>query len=225
MKTLLTTMAAAAIALVAIPAQADTVLHVMSWQPAYVDSTDYWKKTIDGFEAENPGVKVESNFIAFAQYLPALTAMIASDTLPDVFNGGTKTGELGRSGHLVNFKDVFDDKFFAQYGRRQRVFCASLADVFDNAVPAQWRIELMKLIEQTPNLDWLLLTKRIGNAAEMLEKAVRATNHGRWGWRDNVFANVWIGATVVNQEEADRDIPKLLATPAAIRAFIEAHAV
>ena len=115
MKTLLTTMAAAAIALVAIPAQADTVLHVMSWQPAYVDSTDYWKKTIDGFEAENPGVKVESNFIAFAQYLPALTAMIASDTLPDVFNGGTKTGELGRSGHLVNFKDVFDDKFFAQF--------------------------------------------------------------------------------------------------------------
>ena len=30
-------------------------------------------------------------------------------------------------------------------------------------------------------------------------------------------ANVWIGATVVNQEEADRDIPKLLAVPAAKR--------
>ncbi len=100
---------------------------------------------------------------------------------------------------------------------RRRVFCASLADVFDNAVPAQWRIELFKLIEQTPNLDWLLLSKRIGNAAEMLEQAVRPINHGRWGWRDNVFPNVRIGATIVNQEEADRDIPKLLATPASIR--------
>lgn len=48
---------------------------------------------------------------------------------------------------------------------RRRVFCASLADVFDNEVPVQWRIDLMKLIVETPNLDWLLLTKRIGNAA------------------------------------------------------------
>jgi protein gp37 len=100
---------------------------------------------------------------------------------------------------------------------RARVFCASFADVFDNEVSAQWRFDLIKLIEQTPNLDWLLLTKRIGNAAEMLEQAVRAINHGRWGWEDNVFQNVWIGATVVNQEEADRDIPKLLRTPAAKR--------
>ena len=63
----------------------------MSWQPAYVAGTPYWDKTIAGFEAENPGVKVESNFVAFSQYLPTLTAMIAGGSLPDVFNGGTKT--------------------------------------------------------------------------------------------------------------------------------------
>ena len=97
------------------PVQAETTLHVMSWQSAYVAGTDYWDKTVAGFEAENPGVKVESNFVAFSQYLPTLTAMIASDSLPDVFNGGTKTGELGRSGHLVNYKDVFDDAFFARF--------------------------------------------------------------------------------------------------------------
>lgn len=107
--------------------------------------------------------------------------------------------------------------FFAKHGRRQRVFCASLADVFDNEVPAQWRIELMRLIIDTPNLDWLLLTKRIGNAAEMLERAFRAVHVGREGWADNVPPNVWIGATIVNQAEAARDIPKLLATPAAVR--------
>jgi len=109
------TAGAAVFAAIVQPAVAETTLHVMSWQPAYIDGTDYWNKTVAGFEAENPGVKVESNFVAFSQYLPTLTAMIASDSLPDVFNGGTKTGELGRSGHLVNYKDVFDDTFFGRF--------------------------------------------------------------------------------------------------------------
>lgn len=90
---------------------------------------------------------------------------------------------------------------------RPRVFCASLADVFDNQVQAQWREDLFELIRMTPHLDWLLLTKRIGNAARMLpEKFGPAT-----------YPNAWIGVTVVNQEGADRDIPKLLAVPAARR--------
>jgi protein gp37 len=110
---------------------------------------------------------------------------------------------------------AFDFQF--QHGRRRRVFCASLADVFDNEVPGQWRIELMRLIVETPDLDWLLLTKRIGNAAGMLETAFRAVHQGREGWADNVPPNVWIGATVVNQAEADRDLPKLQRVPAAVR--------
>ena len=111
------------------------------------------------------------------------------------------------------------DAFMAQHGRRQRVFCASLADVFDNAVDPQWRVDLFNLILSTPNLDWLLLTKRIGNAARMIEdtlpasmKALPADHPLAWPW-----PNVWIGATITSQAEADRDIPKLLATPAAKR--------
>ena len=42
-------------------------------------------------------------------------------------------------------------------GIRYRVFCASLADVFDNSVPPEWRVELFRLIRETPHLDWLLL--------------------------------------------------------------------
>lgn len=98
-------------------------------------------------------------------------------------------------------------RFQAEHGRRQRVFCASLADVFDNEVPDSWREDLFALIEATPHLDWLLLTKRIGNAANMLP----------WSACSSAWGNVWIGATVVNQTEADRDIPKLLGTPAAKR--------
>lgn len=100
---------------------------------------------------------------------------------------------------------------------RRRVFCASLADVFDNEVPREWRADLFTLIRYTPNLDWLLLTKRIGNAANMIAEAMRdqgepADETAGWPW-----PNVWLGATIVNQEEADRDIPKLLATPARVR--------
>jgi protein gp37 len=103
--------------------------------------------------------------------------------------------------------------FFAQHGRRRRVFCASLADVFDNQVDPQWRVDLFRLIAATPNLDWLLLTKRIGNARSMYQVATGAIGCMHHDWP----ANVWLGATVVNQEEADRDIPKLLATPAVKR--------
>lgn len=112
------------------------------------------------------------------------------------------------------------DAFLAEHGRRRRVFCASLADVFDNEVPDHWRWDLFRVIAATPNLDWLLLTKRIGNARTMLNEVAEAVEDdfvGASTWDRSPWANVWIGATVVNQDEADRDIPKLLDTPAAVR--------
>jgi protein gp37 len=91
-------------------------------------------------------------------------------------------------------------------GQRRRVFCASLADVFDNAVPQEWREDLWRLVDATPHLDWLLLTKRpqlIMNRLPIDWKGGRP--------------NVWLGTTVENQAEADRRIPHLLAVPAAKR--------
>lgn len=104
----------------------------------------------------------------------------------------------------------------AAAGERRRVFCASLADVFDNQVPPAWRADLFDLIRKTPHLDWLLLTKRIGNAERMIKGALfdgdLLSPESMWPW-----PNVWIGATICNQEEAERDIPKLLTTEARIR--------
>jgi protein gp37 len=99
------------------------------------------------------------------------------------------------------------EAFAEAHGRRQRVFCASLADVFDNAVDPGWRRDLFDLIDETPMLDWLLLTKRIGNVMPMLADL----------GRECLPVHVWLGATIVNQEEADRDIPKLLDARAAVR--------
>jgi protein gp37 len=87
-------------------------------------------------------------------------------------------------------------------GHRPRVFCASLADVFDNEAPQEWRDDLWQLLRETPNLRWILLTKRIGNAAKMLPS-------------DWPFPNAGLMSTLENQEVWDRDYPKLARTPAA----------
>lgn len=89
-------------------------------------------------------------------------------------------------------------------GVRRRVFCASLADVFDNQVDgSDWLEQLWTLIRATPSLDWLLLTKRPQN--------MRARMPDDWG---RGWSNVWLGTTVENQTEADRRIPALLSVPA-----------
>ncbi len=89
-------------------------------------------------------------------------------------------------------------------GRRARVFCASMADVFDAKAPRLALDRLWQLIEETPWLDWLLLTKRIERAAKVIP------------WmkpRDNV----WVGTSIEDQETADHRMPFLLEMPASVR--------
>jgi len=77
-----------------------------------------------------------------------------------------------------------------------------------SSIRFDWRLDLFLLIERTTNLDWMLLTKRPENIRRFIPPS----------WRDyGCPANVWLGCTVVNQAEADRDIPKLLAVPARVR--------
>lgn len=90
-------------------------------------------------------------------------------------------------------------------GTRRRVFCASLADVFeDRADLDPMRADLWRLIKQTPSLDWLLLTKRPARMASW------AAEHG---WPENA----WAGTTVEDQRRADERIPALLQVPARVR--------
>jgi protein gp37 len=95
--------------------------------------------------------------------------------------------------------------FLRSHGRRQRVFCASLADWLDNKVPRAWRNDLLDLIDATPGLDWLLLTKRSQNAA----KLVPADWFGR--------ANVWLGTTAEDAIRYQQRWPLLAKIPAAVR--------
>lgn len=113
----------------------------------------------------------------------------------------------------LEFSDAHWDKLSrwshaaAKRGEQPKVF-PSMCDPLDNEVHAGLRDRFWHAIQNTPSLTWLVLTKRIGNAQKMLPQA----------WLKNGWPkNFWLGATVVNQEEADRDIPKLLAVPARVR--------
>lgn len=90
-------------------------------------------------------------------------------------------------------------------GVRRRVFCASLADVFDNRWELGWRTDMWGVIRACPALDFQLLTKRPQNIPDMLPPT----------WGDG-WPNVWLGCTAENQTEANRRIPHLLAVPAAV---------
>lgn len=98
-------------------------------------------------------------------------------------------------------------------GVRARVFCASMADVFeDHPEVGPHRERLFSLIEQTPWLDWLLLTKRPQNVVSM----------ARESWAAGFPSNVWMGTSTEHQAAADERIPYLLAIPAAVR-FLSAE--
>lgn len=96
-------------------------------------------------------------------------------------------------------------------GRRQRVFCASLADFFDHEVDKLgWRDDVWQIIRETPYLDWLILTKRPELIADRLPLD--------WGMG---YSNVWLGTTVGCQDSLFR-LKALLHVPASIH-FLSAE--
>ena len=110
------------------------------------------------------------------------------------------------------------DRAAKEAGERHRVFCASMADVFEGSetMPKEsWpqvrnaRVRLFHLISETPNLDWLLLTKRPQNVMRFC--------HEERSWSESMPPNCWIGTSVEDQETADARIPHLLEIPARVR--------
>jgi len=96
-------------------------------------------------------------------------------------------------------------------GTRIKVFCHSLADVFDHEAPPGAREDLWKLIAATPNLDWQLLTKRPQNF-----------NFLPWAADGVPWKNVWLGVSAENVKEAERRIPLLRAWNATVK-FVSAE--
>ena len=104
---------------------------------------------------------------------------------------------------------------------RPRVLCPTLGDWLDPEVCSEWRSDLLCLIRATPNLTWMLLSKRPEGFAARLNRVAELDDFGSRIAREWIEgrppANVWVGASVENQEMADKRIPELLAIPAAKR--------
>lgn len=119
------------------------------------------------------------------------------------------------------------DHAAARAGRIDPVFCASLADIWDNRAPISWLIDELDTIRQTPNLRWLLLTKRPQLIIRRLHAALNHLAEGTdracliaWidAWLDGrPPSNVWLGTTVENREEMRRRGTWLRVVPAVRR--------
>lgn len=100
------------------------------------------------------------------------------------------------------------DRQAARTGERPRVFCASMADVFEDRPDVlEARDRLWRLIEGTPHLDWLLVTKRPQNATRLTPAS----------WQTGWPAHVWLGVSVEDQRRAEERIQLLLEVPTSKR--------
>jgi protein gp37 len=99
-------------------------------------------------------------------------------------------------------------------GVRRKVFIGSLCDWLEDRHDTNaWRISLLELIELTPNLDKLMLTKRIEDAVRLIQQAAGRSVESFFERNPHV----WMGTSVENQEQADKRIPHLLDIPARVR--------
>lgn len=116
---------------------------------------------------------------------------------------------------------------------RPRVFCASLADWLDHEVPIEWLADMLRVVHQTPNLDWLLLTKRPalwrGRLQQAYDEALSCDDAGLAGCSDDCTRcwvgrwldgdpprNVWLGCTAEDQRNFDQRVPELVRIPAVV---------
>ena len=123
------------------------------------------------------------------------------------FGHPVEWGPGGKRGYIANEKwrePLRWDRLAAKQGRRERVFCGSMMDVFEGLREQRPHLQrLFEVIGQTPHLDWLLLTKRPNNVRKLAPSPLPP--------------NVWVGTTVENGHWAEQRLPHLLAIDCRIR--------
>ncbi len=135
--------------------------------------------------------------------------------------GWTQWGDAGKrfrtSSHNWNEPRRWNREA-AMTGQRARVFCASLAEWLDYKAPTAWRVELLALIEETPHLDWLLLTKRPESWNARMHEAMGAGSKLAHAWINGTAPrNVWIGTSIEDQQRAEERMPELAEIPARVK--------
>ena len=111
-------------------------------------------------------------------------------------------------------------------------FVCSMGDLFHEDVPFEFIDRVFAIIALTPHLTYQILTKRPERMRQYFERLkINNVYYLKVPWENlpvskgygdlfvanPPFANVWLGVTAENQEQADKRIPILLDTPAAVR--------
>ena len=154
-----------------------------------------------------------------------------AEALADRF--GPSWGGWGKGAQRIKAKNWHEpkrwnktDKDSFTVGDPPTTVFPSLCDWLDDEVPIEWLAEFLQLIHDTPNLHWLLLTKRPENFESRMRAAIGRfqllepkdyTWIEDWVCHRNAPTNVSIIVSVENQETADKRIPELLKIPARIR--------
>jgi protein gp37 len=137
-------------------------------------------------------------------------------------------------GQVVLHPDRLDQPL--RWRRPRRVFVNSLSDLFEDQVPDEFIARVFAIMAEAPQHTFQVLTKRPGRMASLLSRpafvklvdravcdlpdqtTARLREDFLPGWPDTwPLPNVWLGTSVESQKWADVRIPKLLATPAAVR--------
>lgn len=94
-------------------------------------------------------------------------------------------------------------------GTRKKVFCLSMGDIFEDRRDldsARLRV-FTDLVPNTPNLDWMFVTKRIEKAMDLVPSS----------WRDKWPDNAWVITSIENQDYLEKRMPYLSKIPARVR--------
>ena len=132
---------------------------------------------------------------------------IAAKVLTDNVYGPIKE-QLHWTGRVNLDYDALEIPY--RWKKPRTVFVASMADLFHEKVPDEFIFAVFEAMANNPNHTYLVLTKRADRMVDIMP------------WLDNYFplkerSHIWLGVTAENQEQADKRIPDLLRTPAAVR--------
>jgi protein gp37 len=144
------------------------------------------------------------------------------------FGGGKNWGKGAKRRRTsdINWTDPFKWNEAAAYMKTPpRVLCSTLCDLLDPEAPAEWRLAAWEVIALNAGLDWVILTKRPHLWLEMVRADIAQATLLGWNFiRDwltdwvngKAPSQVWMGASVENQQWADNRVPQLLQIPAAV---------
>lgn len=148
----------------------------------------------------------------------------------ETLNRRIGSGLAFKPGHIKDVDVFLDAKMLAaplRWRAPRRIFVCSMTDLFGEWVPDEWIDEIFRIMAETPQHTYQILTKRPVRMRGYVQRFYNARapvwdGQGVPKGRLDILRNLWLGVSVEDQSRADERIPRLLETPAAVR-FISAE--